>query len=82
MVQLMNGSAVFPWKVVARDGADLPAAQIGKPGPGPFMTAGSTRDYEVTPTEPGTLTLYIDAFTQGAQPLRQPVLVTLRVRAP
>jgi len=81
-VQLMNGPTVFPWKLVARDGADLPAAQIGRPGPRPFTTAGTTRDYEVSPTEPGTLTLSIDAFTQFAQPLQQPVLVTFRVRPP
>ena len=87
LVQLMNGSAVFPWKMVARDGAELPAAQRASAEKdqsfgGRVTSAGSTRDYEVTPTEAGTLTLSIDAFTQAAQPIQQPVLVTFRVKAP
>jgi FtsP/CotA-like multicopper oxidase with cupredoxin domain len=81
-VQLMNGATVLPWKLVARDGADLPRAQVGT-GPGDRATlSGTTRDYEVTPTEPGTLTLSIDAFRQNGTPLQQPVLVTFRVRPP
>lgn len=81
-VKMMDGTAEFPWKVVARDGADVPRAQMGKPGVGAGMGAGVTRDYEVTPTTPGTLTLSVDAFTQNGQLMQQPVLVTFRVRAP
>ena len=79
---MMNGSAVSPWKIVERDGADLPVTQIGKPDGAPVTAAGMTRDYEVTPREPGTLTLSIDAFTQNGRPIQQPVLVTFRLRPP
>ena len=79
-VQLERDSTVQSWRTVARDGADLPPAQRGEMQA--FPTApGSTRDFEVTPSAPGTLMLSIDTFSQGGQPLRQPVRVTLRVRA-
>ena len=43
---------------------------------------GSTRDFEVTPPEPGELALSVDAFSGGAGLLRKPVLVKFRVQAP
>src|SRR6185503_6918106 len=33
-VQLMDSAAAFPWKILARDGADVPASQIANPGVG------------------------------------------------
>lgn len=82
LVQMKNGPADFPWKLVARDGADLRSAQNEKTFGDRVTTAGTTRDYEVTPTEAGTLTLSVNAFTQGAQLVPQPVIVTFRVRSP
>jgi len=81
LVRLERDGAGIPWLPVARDGAELPATQrvdMKGFGTGP----GSTRDFEVTPTEPGSFQLSVDAIAQGAQRLGKPVLVTFRVRAP
>jgi FtsP/CotA-like multicopper oxidase with cupredoxin domain len=81
LVRMERDAKVYPWKLVALDGAELPPVQQKEMrgfGAGP----GSTRDFEVTPAEPGTLQLSVDAVARGVQPLRKPVLVTFRVRAP
>ncbi|HSE52332.1 MAG TPA: multicopper oxidase domain-containing protein [Gemmatimonadales bacterium] len=79
-VRLERDSVAFPWRAVARDGADLPPAQAGETkevGMGP----GSTSDFEVTPTAPGTLRLLVDPGAAG-QRLGRPTVVTFHVRAP
>jgi FtsP/CotA-like multicopper oxidase with cupredoxin domain len=81
LVRMERDAKAYPWKLVAQDGAELPPVQQKEMrgfGAGP----GSTRDFELTPAEPGTLQLSVDAIAQGVQPLRKPVLVTFRVRAP
>jgi FtsP/CotA-like multicopper oxidase with cupredoxin domain len=80
-VRMERDAKGYPWLAVARDGAELPSGQRvamrGFPA-GP----GSTRDFEITPGEPGTLQLSVDAVSQGGQRLGKPVLVTFQVRAP
>ena len=79
-VRLERDAVAFPWRAVARDGADLPLGQAGatrEVGMGP----GSTADFEVTPTTPGTLQLLVDP-TGAGQRLNRPVVVTFHVRAP
>jgi len=80
LIRMMRDSVVYPWRAVARDGADLPAGQVGMVR-GFAAGPGSTRDFEVTPTEPGELKLSVDAVVAGVR-LDRPVMVTFRVRPP
>jgi FtsP/CotA-like multicopper oxidase with cupredoxin domain len=57
IVKLLDGEEVVKWKLVARDGADLPAHQI-KETPARFgFASGQIMDFEFTPTKAGTLRL-------------------------
>jgi manganese oxidase len=56
MVLEQNGAPVL-WRVVARDGADLPTHQI-REGPATILSApGQTFDALIMPDKPGTMTL-------------------------
>ena len=80
VVSMQRDSLAVPWRAVARDGADLPPAQAGETG-AVSLGPGSTWDFEVTPSAPGTLRLLVEATVAG-QRLGRPVAVTFRVRAP
>jgi FtsP/CotA-like multicopper oxidase with cupredoxin domain len=55
MVKLLDGEELVKWKMIARDGADLPAHQI-KETPAAFgFASGQIMDFEFTPTRIGTL---------------------------
>jgi hypothetical protein len=49
------------WKVIAKDGADLPATQIVNSPADMFLPVGSTSDVEVTLEKPGLLGLQISS---------------------
>jgi hypothetical protein len=82
-IVLRRGAAVEKWRLVARDGADLPAnssiidvARLERVG------AGMTFDYAYTPTEEGDPTLEVDPLgPPAANPIGQPTRVLIRVRA-
>lgn len=58
-VEAVQGDRPLPWRVVAKDGADLPRPV---PGPARFsMAPGETMDVEVTPAR-GTITLRVKSF--------------------
>ena len=80
-VRMEQDGTGYPWRAVARDGAELPPEQQVEMR-GYAAAAGSTRDFEITPAVPGVLALSVDAFIQGTQLLAKPVRVTFNVRAP
>jgi len=53
-VRLLSGHEPISWKVVAKDGADLPPAQIVTSPADMVLTVGATCDVEVTLEKPGT----------------------------
>jgi FtsP/CotA-like multicopper oxidase with cupredoxin domain len=55
-VTLSKDGEPVTWRAVAKDGADLPAAQSTEtPASGQSLTVGETRDYELRPTAAGVL---------------------------
>jgi FtsP/CotA-like multicopper oxidase with cupredoxin domain len=52
-VRLLSTREPISWKVVAKDGADLPPAQIVTSPADVILTVGATCDVEVTLKEPG-----------------------------
>ncbi len=65
VVRLLNGSTPVTWRQVARDGADLPAAQIAERPARARVDVGITKDFEFTPTGPGELVLEVDLRVPG-----------------
>ena len=65
VVRLLNGNKPVAWRQVARDGADLPPAQVVE-GPARMrIDVGITKDFEFTPSEPGELVLEVDLRIPG-----------------
>jgi FtsP/CotA-like multicopper oxidase with cupredoxin domain len=66
VVGLYRGDARVPWRMVAKDGADLPPSLRG-PGPArQILSIGETLDVEVTPETPGdSLTLEVRLGIRG-----------------
>ena len=65
VVRLLDGNTPVIWRQVARDGADLPAAQSVQ---GPARTrvdVGITKDFVFTPTATGDLLLEVDLLRPG-----------------
>ena len=58
-VHMKNGDAVVKLKLLAKDGADLPARQQVEVEKSPVYGVGETADFGFTPTEPGIYTLEI-----------------------
>jgi manganese oxidase len=56
-LELMDGDKHVQWKVIARDGADLPASQITTTDANLVTAPGEIRDVEFTPTTTGALKL-------------------------
>jgi FtsP/CotA-like multicopper oxidase with cupredoxin domain len=57
MMQLLDGDQLQEWKMVARDGADLPANQVVKTPARWGFASGQIADFEFTPSRPGKLLL-------------------------
>lgn len=60
-VRLLSRNELISWKVVARDGADLPPAQIATSAADIALTVGSTCDVEVTLENAGLNELQISS---------------------
>jgi hypothetical protein len=56
----ITGDAAPNWKIVARDGADLPKEQIVESIAQTRMAVGTTADYEFRPAAPGEYFLQVD----------------------
>lgn len=74
LVRLLDGNTPVTWRQVARDGADLPSAQIVQSPARTRVDVGITKDFEFTPTEPADLILEVDLRAPG-HPTKLPVRV-------
>jgi hypothetical protein len=79
LASLMDGEQPVPWKMIARDGADLPAG-MATATPAPLVFAsGQIFDYEFTPAKPGKLQLKIQDPPGGPSP-QPPMVVEINVK--
>jgi FtsP/CotA-like multicopper oxidase with cupredoxin domain len=67
-VSIFDDEEPAQWRVVAKDGADLPASQATRRAATLTFAAGEIYDVEFTPTAPGRLTLQFGAPKQGPIP--------------
>jgi FtsP/CotA-like multicopper oxidase with cupredoxin domain len=79
MVALLDGTQPVEWRMVAKDGADLPAAQATVQPARLVFSPGEIHDVELTPRAPGVLTLRFGTPRQGPIP-EQMTSVEVRVR--
>ncbi|HET9440460.1 MAG TPA: multicopper oxidase domain-containing protein [Longimicrobiales bacterium] len=78
-MNLLDGEELVQWKMVARDGADLPTHQV-KVTPARWgFASGQIADFEFTPTKAGVLRLKLSdpPDVEGGQP---PVEMVINVR--
>ena len=59
-VRLMDGSSVATWRLLAKDGADLPPAAAVDRIADLQLSPGETYDFTITPNRPGTLRLEVE----------------------
>ena len=67
-VSIFDDGEPAQWRVIAKDGADLPASQATTRAATLTFAAGEIYDVEFTPTTPGSLTLQFGAPKQGPIP--------------
>ena len=67
-IALLDGTEPLEWRVVAKDGADLPHSQATMRPARLTFAAGEIYDVEFTPTKTGDLTLQFGAPKQGPIP--------------
>jgi FtsP/CotA-like multicopper oxidase with cupredoxin domain len=67
-VSIFDDGEPAQWRVIAKDGADLPASQATMRAATLTFAAGEIYDVEFTPTTPGSLTLQFGAPKQGPIP--------------
>ena len=77
-VRLLEGDTVLRWMPVAKDGAELPAAQRLESAADQWLAAGETMDVLVTPTRAGTLVLEVTSAFGPPVITRVPVRVQPR----
>lgn len=79
-MSLQDGETPVEWKMVARDGADLPASQL-KTGPARWgFASGQIADFEFTPTKSGRLLLKFSEPPEIAQFMPPGIDLVLNVR--
>lgn len=75
-LRLKRGDTIVPWRLVAKDGAAIPASLVESRAFAQLLSIGETADLEVTGDEPGELQLEMrvgplaDARVLGVQRLR------------
>ena len=79
-VLLLDGDKPAEWKMVARDGASLPAAQMRTEPAKLIFAAGQIFDFEVTPAKAGQMTLRFGYPNFGGPPPPPPVDVVINVK--
>ena len=79
VVSLLSGGEPVQWRLVAKDGADLPAAQATVRPATLTFTPGEIYDVEFTPQSAGELTVQFGRPRQGPAP-EQLTNVTVRVQ--
>jgi len=75
VVWLRGDGAPLQWKPIAKDGADLPPAQMGMRAAKQLVSVGETYDYEYEPSAPGEFRL---EFARPAGPA--PTVTSMIVR--
>jgi FtsP/CotA-like multicopper oxidase with cupredoxin domain len=79
IIRLLSDTVLQRWRPLAKDGADLPSHQAVMRGARLAMGTGETWDVELTPAEPGGLTLEILTLGRGGlPPVRTRILVHVR----
>ncbi len=78
-LSLLRKGRPVEWRVVAKDGADLPVSQVGSRPAKLTFAAGEIYDVEVTPRKPGSLRLRYELPPRGPAP-SQPTEVAVQVR--
>ena len=59
VVSLLAGSSPVRWRALAKDGADLPPAQVSEREARQLISVGETYDFEFEPTTKGDLRLEV-----------------------
>jgi hypothetical protein len=72
--------ALAAWRLLARDGRDVPPDEAAERPARENMAAGTTRDFAFTPAATGRYELAVLRFLSGTPPGR-PTVVPVRVRA-
>ncbi len=80
-VSMRGPGGLATWRVLARDGRDLPSSWSVMQAAQENTAAGVTRDFEFTPSTPGTFTLAATVILAG-KPTSSVATVPIRVRAP
>ena len=80
MMSLQDGEQPLEWKMIARDGADLPAHQV-KTTPAKWgFASGQIGDFEFTPSRPGKLLLKFSEPPEIAQFMPPGIEMVVNVR--
>jgi FtsP/CotA-like multicopper oxidase with cupredoxin domain len=74
------GTELATWRVLARDGRDLPSEQTAPQAARENTAAGVTRDFEFTPAGPGDYALGVALIVAG-RPTQRSITVPVRVTA-
>jgi FtsP/CotA-like multicopper oxidase with cupredoxin domain len=77
-VRLMRDKWVVPWRALAKDGADLPAAAATKRPGFVLMNVGETYDFEFDAGEPGEYVLSMDQLTLTPKIIQRPLRIIVR----
>ena len=80
-VSMRGPGGLATWRVLARDGRDLPSSWSVIQAARENTAAGVTRDFEFTPSAPGNFTLSATVILVG-EPTNNVATVPIRVRAP
>ena len=77
-IALKRDSSVVQWRAVAKDGADLPAAQATVRPARLMMNVGETYDFELDAREPGEYLLSIEHLTLSPHIIQRPQKIIVR----
>jgi manganese oxidase len=78
MAMLMGPAGPQQWRMIAKDGADVPPADVSTRAARLLTGPGETWDFAFTPTEPGDLSFQVYLF--NGLPVGEPTVVPMRVR--
>ena len=77
-ITLRRDTSVVRWRAVAKDGADLPAAQATVRPARVMMNVGETYDFELDAREPGEYLLAIEHLTLSPRIIQRPQRIIVR----
>jgi manganese oxidase len=77
-ISLKRDSTVVRWRAVAKDGADLPPAQVSERPAFVMLNVGETYDFEFDAREPGEYVLQMDHLTLTPLVINRPQRLIVR----